>query len=59
MKKLTIKTKEKYNATLEEIYSLMSAEPETPEGERLEVLSALIEMYEREKFPISSSDSVV
>jgi HTH-type transcriptional regulator/antitoxin HigA len=43
-----IRTEEDYRATLQEIESLMSAEPGTPEGERLDVLVTLVEAYERE-----------
>lgn len=53
-----IKTKEDYNAALEEIYSLMSAEPGTPEGDRVEILSVLVEMYEDKKFPIDTPDPI-
>jgi HTH-type transcriptional regulator/antitoxin HigA len=41
-----IKTKADYRATLKEIETLMAAEPDTPEGERLDVLVTLVEAYE-------------
>jgi HTH-type transcriptional regulator / antitoxin HigA len=53
-----IKTKEDYRATLREIESLMRAEPETPEGERLDVLVTLVEAYERQHFPLDLPDPV-
>lgn len=53
-----IKTEEDYRATLREIESLMTAEPGTPEGERLDVLVTLIEAYERKHFPLDLPDPV-
>ena len=38
-----IKTEADYQATLREIESLMSAEANTPEGDRLDVLVTLVE----------------
>ena len=40
-----IKTEEDYRANLREIESLMGAEPNTSEGERLDVLVTLVEAY--------------
>ena len=45
-----IRTEADYRATLKEVEGLMRAERGTPEGERLDVLSALIEAYERKHF---------
>jgi len=45
-----IKTEGDYRATLREVESLMAAETGTPEGERLDVLVALIESYERQHY---------
>lgn len=42
-----IKTKADYRAALGEIETLMRAETDTPEGERLDVLVTLVEAYER------------
>jgi HTH-type transcriptional regulator/antitoxin HigA len=53
-----IKTDEDYRATLREIESLMSAEPATPEGERLDVLVTLVEAYEQKHFPLDLPDPV-
>ena len=53
-----IKTEEDYRATLREIESLMRAEPESPEGERLDVLVTLVEAYERQHFPLDLPDPV-
>ena len=48
----SIKTTEDYNAALEEIDRLMDAEPNTPEGDRLDVLATLVEAWEEVHFPI-------
>ena len=53
-----IKTNEDYRATLQEIESLMTAEPDTPAGERLDVLVTLVEAYERRHFPLDLPDPV-
>jgi HTH-type transcriptional regulator/antitoxin HigA len=53
-----IKTEEDYRATLREIESLMRAEPESPEGERLDVLASLLEAFERRHFPLDLPDPV-
>lgn len=41
-----IKTDTDYRAALRDIESLMRAELDTPEGERLDVLVTLVEAYE-------------
>jgi HTH-type transcriptional regulator/antitoxin HigA len=53
-----IKTEEDYRVTLNEVESLMSAAPSSPEGERLDVLVTLIEAYERRHFPLDLPDPV-
>ena len=53
-----IKTEKDYRATLREIESLMTAEPGTPEGEKLDVLVTLVEAYERKHFPLDLPDPV-
>jgi HTH-type transcriptional regulator/antitoxin HigA len=53
-----IKTEEDYRATLSEIESLMRAAPDSPEGERLDVLATLVEAYERQHFPMDPPDPV-
>jgi len=53
-----VKTQADYEATLREIESLMTAQPETPEGERLDVLVMLIEAYEEKHFPLEAPDPV-
>lgn len=53
-----IKTEADYRATLREIEALMTAEPGTPEGERLDVLATLVEAWERKHFPLDLPDPV-
>jgi HTH-type transcriptional regulator / antitoxin HigA len=53
-----IKTEEDYRASLREVESLMSAAPDSPEGERLDVLVTLVEAYERQHFPLDLPDPV-
>ena len=42
-----IKTESDYQATLAEVERLFEALPDTPEGDRLEVLTTLLEAYEK------------
>jgi HTH-type transcriptional regulator/antitoxin HigA len=53
-----IRTKADYRAMLGEIESLMSAKPNTPQGDRLDVLVTLVEAYERRHFPMDLPDAV-
>lgn len=53
-----IKTDTDYRAALKETETLMTAEPNTPEGEKLDVLVTLIEAYERKHFPLDLPDPV-
>ena len=48
----SIKTDEDYNAALEEIERLMDARLETPEGDRLGVLTTAVDAWEEVHFPI-------
>ena len=48
----SIKTKLDYRAALKEIEALMTAERNSPEGERLDVLAALVEAYEKRHDPL-------
>lgn len=47
-----------YRAALKEIETLMMAEPNTPEGEKLDVLVTLIEAYENKNYPLDLPDPV-
>ncbi len=53
-----IKTDADYRAALKEIESLMMAEPDTPEGEKLDVMTTLVEAYEAKHFPMDLPDPV-
>ena len=50
-----IKSEADCQAALKEIEPLMSAENSTPEGDRLDKLTTLVEAYEREHYPIERS----
>ncbi len=47
-----------YRAALGEVERLWEAESGTPEGERIEVLSTLIEAYEARHHPIAAPDPI-
>jgi HTH-type transcriptional regulator/antitoxin HigA len=53
-----IKTDADYRATLKEIETLMMAEPDTQEGEKLDVLVTLVEAYEQKHYPLDLPDPV-
>lgn len=53
-----IKTEADYEATLKEIEGLMSAAAGSPEGDRLDVLTTLVEAYERDHYPMDFPDPV-
>ncbi len=53
-----IETDADYRAALKETETLMTAEPNTPEGEKLDILVTLIKACERKHFPLDPPDSV-
>lgn len=53
-----IKTEADYQSALREIERLFGAEPDTLEGDRLEVLATLVEAYEDEHYAIPAPDPV-
>ena len=53
-----IKTDADYRAALKEIESLMMAQPDTPDGEKLDVLVTLVEAYESKHYPLDLPDPV-
>lgn len=53
-----IKTDADYRAVLQEIETLMKAEPDSPQGEKLDVLVTLIEAHEAKHFPLDLPDPV-
>jgi HTH-type transcriptional regulator/antitoxin HigA len=58
MKLQPIRTKSDYAAALREAERLWDAPEKSPQAEQLEVLSLLIEDYERRQFPIESPDPI-
>lgn len=53
-----IKTEAEYEAAIEAIESLLEAAPGTVEAERLDLLSTLVDAYEREHLPIDLPDPI-
>jgi HTH-type transcriptional regulator/antitoxin HigA len=53
-----IKTKAAYKEALKEISGLLNVPPGSPEADRLEVLSILVEAYEDEHHPIEPPDPI-
>jgi HTH-type transcriptional regulator/antitoxin HigA len=53
-----IKTKADHRAALKEIERLIEAKPGTPAGDRLEVLTTLVEHYESQHEPIEPPDPI-
>ena len=58
MKPKVIKTKAGYEAALERIDQLFDAKAGTPEGDELELLGTLVEVYEKKNFPIEPPDAI-
>jgi len=53
-----IRTEEDYRAALRQIERVMDAAPDTPEGDRLDVLATLVEAWERIHYPIDFPDPI-
>ena len=53
-----VKTEADYRAALQEIETLMTARPDSPEGEKLDILATLVEAYERKHYPLELPDPV-
>jgi HTH-type transcriptional regulator/antitoxin HigA len=55
-----IHTDADYKATLKEISALMESDPDlgTPDGDRLDVLTTLVQAYEAKHFPMTTPDPV-
>lgn len=53
-----IKTDADYRAALNDIENLMMAQPDTIEGEKLDILITLVEAYEAKHFPMDLPDPV-
>lgn len=55
-----IRNDEEYEATIEGIERLIDtgAEPNTPEGDKVEILSLLVEAYEKDHYPVPLPDPI-
>ncbi len=53
-----IRTETDHEAALREIERLWGADTGTPEGDRLEVLTTLVEAYEEAHFPMDAPDPI-
>jgi HTH-type transcriptional regulator / antitoxin HigA len=53
-----IKTEAEYTAALERLDLIFDAKRDTPEGDELELLSMVIDNYEKEHFPIDLPDPI-
>ncbi|NOU20129.1 MAG: helix-turn-helix domain-containing protein [Bacteroidales bacterium] len=63
MKTKILKTKKEYNAACERIYSLIHSsenpiEPNSSEGEEMELLSLLVEKYEQEHYQLGTPNPI-
>ncbi len=53
-----IKTELDYQNALQEIEQLFDVEPNSPECDRLDILTTLVEAYEQKHFPIEAPDPI-
>ncbi len=53
-----IKSEADYDAALKEVEKLFEAKPNTPDSDRLEVLTALVEAYEDKRYSIPAPDPI-
>lgn len=53
-----IKNEDDYKAALREVERLFDAAPDTADGDRLDVLTTLLEVYEKNHYSIPSPDPV-
>jgi HTH-type transcriptional regulator/antitoxin HigA len=53
-----IRTEADYQAALAEIERLFDAQPDTPNGDRLDVLTTLVDVYEADHEPIVAPDPI-
>ncbi|MCE2401119.1 transcriptional regulator [Candidatus Poribacteria bacterium] len=58
MKVKPIKTEADYNAALKNIEQLWDASYGSPEGDKLDVLVTLVDVYENEHYPIQPPDPI-
>jgi HTH-type transcriptional regulator/antitoxin HigA len=53
-----IRTDDDYHSALREIEQLFDARPNTPEGDRLDILTTLVEVYEAQHYAIPTPDPI-
>jgi HTH-type transcriptional regulator/antitoxin HigA len=53
-----IKTRQEYRAALRRVEEIMDAQPGTVEGDELELLAAIIEIYEEKHAPVPPPDPI-
>jgi len=53
-----LKTRREYRAALRRVEEIMDARPRTAEGDELELLAALIEIYEERHAPVPPPDPI-
>lgn len=53
-----IRTDEDYQSVLRELGQLFDAQPGTPEGDKLDILTTLVEAYEAQHYPIDTPDPI-
>ncbi|MFH1115158.1 MAG: helix-turn-helix domain-containing protein [Pseudomonadota bacterium] len=53
-----VRTEEDYEAALARIEEIFDAEPDTPEADELEILAALVEVFERKHYPLALPDPI-
>ena len=53
-----IKTEEDYRRALNNISTLFNAQPDTQNGDKLDILTTLVQAYEEEHYPIDFPDAV-
>lgn len=53
-----IKTKKDYDAALKIIDELWEAKPNTPNGDMLDILTTLVEVYEQKHYPVPPPDPI-
>jgi len=63
MKTTILKSEQEYNEACERIYNLINStanaiEPDSPEGEEMELLSLLVEKYEQENHQMKAPDPI-
>jgi HTH-type transcriptional regulator / antitoxin HigA len=53
-----IKTETDYQQALKEIEQIFDSQPNTPEYEKLDILTTLVEVYEQQNYPIDPPSSI-